>query len=166
MAEVLLGLGSNLGDKAANIQEALRRIQDCGSIVAISSLWRTEPVGFVDQDWFLNAAAALDTTLEPFAVLEKLLAIEQAMGRVRARKNGPRLIDLDILLWGDLVLDEADLQIPHPRMHERLFVLAPLHEIRPRAIHPVLQLTVQALYHRKSSEGGVVLFGPLPCTPC
>jgi 2-amino-4-hydroxy-6-hydroxymethyldihydropteridine diphosphokinase len=160
MAEVYIGLGSNLGDKAENLRAALRIL--CGgqlsvsprghtglspsapaiTLLAVSSLYRTAPVGYLDQDWFLNAAACVETQLTPRELLTLLLAIESDLGRVRTVRNGPRTIDLDILLWDDLVLREDDLVIPHPRLHERLFVLEPLAEIAPEVRHPVLGISI------------------------
>jgi 2-amino-4-hydroxy-6-hydroxymethyldihydropteridine diphosphokinase len=146
MADVCLGLGSNLGDKAANLREALNLLTGARNsetvLVAVSSLYRTEPVGYVDQDWFLNAAVHIRTRLSPRELLIRLIEVERELGRVRTVPNGPRSIDLDILLWENLVVNEDHLVIPHPRLHERLFVLEPLAEIAPDARHPVLGLTI------------------------
>jgi 2-amino-4-hydroxy-6-hydroxymethyldihydropteridine diphosphokinase len=146
MADVYLGLGSNVGDKAANLREALRRLTGAGdseiTLRAVSSLYRTEPVGYVDQDWFLNAAVHIGTRLSPRELLTRLIEVERELGRVRTVRNGPRSIDLDILLWEDLVVNEDDLVIPHPRLQERMFVLEPLAEIAPDARHPALGMTI------------------------
>jgi 2-amino-4-hydroxy-6-hydroxymethyldihydropteridine diphosphokinase len=146
MTEVYLGLGSNLGDKAANLRAALKLLsgaQDSEvTLLAVSSLYRTEPVGYLDQDWFLNAAAHIATQLGPHELLIRLLAIERELGRVRTVRNGPRTIDLDILLWQNAIVNEDDLVIPHPRLHERLFVLEPLAEIAPDVRHPVLGMII------------------------
>jgi 2-amino-4-hydroxy-6-hydroxymethyldihydropteridine diphosphokinase len=138
MADVYLGLGSNLGDKRANLRAALRLLAEHAHLIQVSSLYRTVPVGYLDQDWFLNAVARFQTELAPREFLRALLEVEVALGRVRTFPNAPRAIDLDILLWDDLVLDAEELKVPHPRMHERAFVLVPLAEIAPQAHHPVL----------------------------
>jgi 2-amino-4-hydroxy-6-hydroxymethyldihydropteridine diphosphokinase len=164
MADVYIGLGSNLGDKVANLREALRLLAGArGSkvkLLAVSSLYRTEPVGNPDQDWFLNAAAHIKTQLSPRELLNRLLAIEHKLGRVRTVRNGPRSIDLDILLWDHLVVNEDNLVIPHPRMHERLFVLDPLAELAPDLRHPILGKTVAEcraeLALRTGNEAGVL----------
>lgn len=145
MSEIWLGLGSNVGDKRANIARALDLLAGPCRVSRVSSLYKTEPVGFKDQDWFLNCAAKADTGLDPLALLGALRSIEDKMGRKKRIKNGPRVIDLDILLYDDRTLDKDGLVIPHPRMHERLFVLAPLSEIAPSVVHPVSGKTIGEL---------------------
>jgi len=145
MSEVWLGLGSNLGDKRAHIQLALDRIAGACRLIEVSPLYKTEPVGFKDQDWFLNCAAKIVAEQRPRPLLELLKNIEQQLGRTERIENGPRTIDLDILLYDGLVVKESGLVIPHPRMHERLFVLAPLREIAPALVHPVFGKTIAEL---------------------
>lgn len=160
--DVYLALGSNLGEKAENLGEAIERLAAFGEVLCVSSYYRTEPVGFAEQDWFLNAAILLRTRLEPRGLLEAALGIEQAMGRVRTRKNGPRLIDIDLLLWSDLVLEEPGLTLPHPRLHERLFVMAPLAEIAPWLRHPLSGRTMTELKEEVAHQGGVERWAAAP----
>jgi len=125
-----IGLGSNLGDREATLRRALDLLGD--EVVAVSSFRETEPVGYLDQPRFLNAAAALDTELAPRALLDRLLEVERELGRTReGPRFGPRTIDLDLLLYGDRTIDEPGLTVPHPRLAERLFVLEPLAELDP-----------------------------------
>ena len=139
MTRAYIGLGSNLGDRRAQLEEALRRLGDdpAISVVAVSSYRDTAPVGVVDQPRFLNAAAALETTLGPRGLLDLLLAVERDLGRDRSGERwGPRTVDLDLLLYGDVSLDEPGLTVPHPRLHERRFVLEPLVELDPALALP------------------------------
>lgn len=148
MTDAFVGLGSNVGDRAGNLREALRRLAACEgiSLVAASAFHETEPVGGPPgQARFLNAAAHLRVTISVDELLDRLLAIEDALGRVRAERWGPRTIDLDLLLHGDSAVRSARLTVPHPRMHERRFVLEPLAELAPQAVHPVLRRTVAEL---------------------
>lgn len=134
-----VGLGSNLGEREALIRMALDDLARLPStrLVRASSLYDTEPVGEVEQPNFLNAVAQLDTDLTARQLLWNLLLIERRLGRVRTQRWGPRTIDLDLLLYGDLVLDEPDLQLPHPELSRRSFVLVPLTELDPMLVHPV-----------------------------
>jgi len=142
-----LSLGSNVGDREKNLRAAISRLGQnaLGHVVSTSPFYETEPVEFTDQAWFLNAVVAFETDATPEQLMRSLLTTEQEMGRTRTQKKGPRTIDIDILLFGDAVIDSPDLTIPHLAMPERRFVLAPLAEIAPEAQHPVLKKTVQEM---------------------
>jgi 2-amino-4-hydroxy-6-hydroxymethyldihydropteridine diphosphokinase len=140
-----LSLGSNVGDRAANLNHAIARLAALGKVVAASSFYETEPVEVTSQPWFLNCAVALDTERTAEDLLAGILHLEQQMGRRRGPNKGPRTIDMDILLFGDAVVDAPSLSIPHPAMHQRRFVLEPLAEIAPQMCHPVLQRTIREL---------------------
>ena len=131
MAEVFVGLGANVGDRVGQLRGAVRALEGFVTVERVSSLWLTEPVGLREQPPFLNAALRGRTTLEPRMLLTAMAEVEDRMGRRRDVANGPRTIDLDLLLYDDLVADEPGLTLPHPRMSERRFVLAPLAEIAP-----------------------------------
>ena len=146
MAETAyLSLGSNLGDRAANLRAAVAQMDVAGRLLAVSSLYETQPVDVPDQPWFLNCVAAIETDMTPRDLLQLALRVEAAMGRLRMREKGARKIDIDIVLFGDWVVDEPGLRIPHPAMHQRRFVLEPLVEIAPEARHPELGKTAQEL---------------------
>jgi len=147
MAIVYAGLGSNLGSKSDNIKKALDMLDmaDNVSVLAVSSLYETEPEGYEDQDWFLNAAAQLKTALSPVELLKLFKEVEQAIGRQKSVRWGPREIDLDLLLYDELSFESPDLVVPHPRMHQRAFVLAPLAEIAENVLHPILDKTIGIL---------------------
>ena len=138
MPTAYVGLGANLGDRDASIGDALRLLggRVGVTVVAVSALRETDPVGRLEQPRFLNGAAELDTTLPPRELLEALLDVEHQLGRERRERWGPRTIDLDLLLYGDAELDEPGLTVPHPRMHERRFVLEPLAELEPELVIP------------------------------
>lgn len=140
-----LSLGSNTGDRATNLHEAITRLSQVGKVVAVSSFYETEPVEFTSQPWFLNCAVGIDTDQTPNELLQAALAIEQAMGRKRTQEKGPRNIDIDILLFEDEVVDEKGLKVPHPGLTSRRFVLEPLAEIAAEARHPALKKTVLEL---------------------
>lgn len=140
-----LSLGSNVGDRESHLRDAIARLQAYGTLVAISSVYETEPVEVTRQAWFLNCAIALKTEKTPEQLMAAALNIEREMGRHRTQKKGPRTIDIDILLFGETVLNSAGLTIPHPAMHQRRFVLEPLAEIAPEVRHPVLERTIREL---------------------
>jgi 2-amino-4-hydroxy-6-hydroxymethyldihydropteridine diphosphokinase len=140
-----LSLGSNLGDRKTNLREAIRALGKLGEITAVSSFYETEPVEVVEQPWFLNCTVALDSDRTPIDLLHEILALEKQMGRYRTQDKGPRNIDIDILLAGDAIVGTAELTVPHPAMHERRFVLEPLAEIAPGAMHPGLRKKISEL---------------------
>ena len=154
MVTAYIGLGANLGDREANIKRALEEIVRKGCrLVRISSMYETAPVGFEDQPDFLNTVAEIETEAGPAELLAVLDEIEQKIGRRETFKWGPRIVDLDILLYGDRILEEDNLKIPHPEMHKRAFVLSPLAEIAPDALHPVLGLTARELSEKVGQKG-------------
>jgi 2-amino-4-hydroxy-6-hydroxymethyldihydropteridine diphosphokinase len=140
-----LSLGSNLGDRAGNLEEAIRRLGTLGQVVARSSFYETEPVVVTAQPWFLNCAVKLATEKTPRQLLAGILTLEGQMGRRRNQAKGPRTIDIDIVLFGNAIVATADLIIPHPAMQERRFVLEPLAEIAPDLRHPALHQTIREL---------------------
>jgi len=142
---VYLSLGSNLGDRESHLRDAIARLASVGRVQSVSSLYETQPVDFTDQPWFLNCGVGLETSVIPTRLMQQLLEIEKAMGRERVQKKGPRTIDIDILLFGDRVMNTLDLTIPHPAMQYRRFVLEPLAEIAPSALHPLLKKTIEEL---------------------
>src|SRR5271167_4922947 len=142
---VYLSLGSNLGDREKQLRVTIAKLGSLGELVAVSSFYETEPVEFREQPWFLNCAVALKTKLMPRQFLSRMLKIEQEMGRRRNTPKGPRTIDIDILLFGNSVIHTAQLDVPHPALHKRRFVLEPLAEIAPAVRHPVLKCTVGEL---------------------
>ncbi len=153
---VYLSLGSNLGDRRANLRNAIGKLLNLGNLLAVSSYYETEPVEFTEQPWFLNCAVALQTELKAEDLLDGIMAIEREMGRQRTQPKGPRTIDIDILLFGKATLRTPDLMIPHPAMHERRFVLEPLAEIAPDVVHPVLKKTIRELRKALPKTGAAV----------
>ena len=152
-----IALGSNLGDKEANLRRALELLIERGvEIVKTSTFISTEPYGVTDQPQFLNGVCEVRTSLEPLALLHILLAIEQEMGRVRLRHWGERNIDLDLLLYEDVVMDTPELKLPHPDMQNRDFVLLPLAEIAPELVHPILQKSIEELSNLYISKRAVI----------
>jgi len=158
-----IGFGSNLGDKRTNCLKGLRGLKAHGRvrILRLSSLWRTEPVGFRHQDWFLNGVTEVATELSPRELLGLLKDVERKIGRKETFRWGPRVLDLDLLLYGQEVIQEEDLQVPHPRLHQRAFVLVPLVEIAPEAYHPILGKTARDLLEELQDPEEVEYFGPI-----
>jgi 2-amino-4-hydroxy-6-hydroxymethyldihydropteridine diphosphokinase len=154
-----IGVGSNLNNPTERCLESVSNLDSVSGIKVLrrSSLYRTEPVGFIEQDWFVNAVAEIRTTLTPHELLKALHEVEGGMGRVRGPKWGPRVIDLDILLYGQEVIQEGDLVIPHPLLHRRRFVLEPLCELASYAIHPAFGVSIRGLMDRLDDESRVYL---------
>jgi len=140
-----LSLGSNVGDRLANLNNAIEQLRQREQVVAVSSFYETEPVEFTDQPWFVNCVVKIETQRTAQELLQEILSIEQNMGRHRLQPKGPRNIDLDILIMDDLILDTPEVTIPHPAMAERRFVLEPLAEIDPGVMHPVLKKSATEL---------------------
>ncbi len=147
MPRVFLGLGSNIGDKEDNINKALALISKLYTVKKKSHLYLTEPVGNITQDWFLNCVVEIQTDVDPKKLLFTIKSIERKLGRTKTVKNGPRTIDIDLLFYGDHILNTMTLVIPHPSIQERLFVLQPMMDIDPNVIHPVFKRSIHQLYH-------------------
>jgi 2-amino-4-hydroxy-6-hydroxymethyldihydropteridine diphosphokinase len=153
---VYLSLGSNVGDRGENLRRAIPALREGGiNVTKISSTYETAPVDYLDQPWFLNIAVEAETELAPLTLLSALRAIETSMGSKKRIVKGPRLIDMDILLYANEVIETPELQIPHPRMHLRRFVLEPLGEIAPNVRHPVSGLTVSEMLARTPDKSAV-----------
>jgi 2-amino-4-hydroxy-6-hydroxymethyldihydropteridine diphosphokinase len=142
-----LGLGSNLNNKKQNLSNAITALRKISgiSVLKISRFYQTKPIGITNQPDFLNAVVKIRTSLSPNELITLLLSIEKEQGRIRARKWGPRIIDIDLLLYNHAVIKSRNLIVPHPRLHERYFVLKPLAEIAPNAVHPILKKTSRTL---------------------
>lgn len=149
MTDVYLLLGSNLGDRELFLRMALRLIEaDIAAIIKASAVYETQSWGKTDEPDYLNQVILLHTDMPAQEILEKIMAIEAEMGRERQEKWGSRTIDIDILLYGDAVINEPDLIVPHPEMHKRRFTLEPLSEIAPQLVHPVLHQTIKSLKNK------------------
>ncbi|MDA1279497.1 MAG: 2-amino-4-hydroxy-6-hydroxymethyldihydropteridine diphosphokinase [Chloroflexi bacterium] len=149
-----IGLGSNLGDRAVNLRGAIERLSRVGVLEAVSSVYETKPWGVAGyQPRYLNQVVAVKTNLDPLDVVTELLGIEHSLGRTRTEKNTSRTLDLDLLLWGDSIVDASGVCVPHKRLHERAFVLIPLAEIAPGLVHPVLGVTIFDLAENVDSTG-------------
>jgi 2-amino-4-hydroxy-6-hydroxymethyldihydropteridine diphosphokinase len=156
MTVVYLALGSNVGNREENLREAERRLRHLAiTVKQVSSIYETAPVDYLDQPWFLNSVLEAETDLPPHELLRRMREIESAMGSQKPFAKGPRLIDLDILLYGDETIATPDLQVPHPRMLERLFVLVPLAEIVPTYRHPSWHGTVAELLQKTPDRSEV-----------
>jgi 2-amino-4-hydroxy-6-hydroxymethyldihydropteridine diphosphokinase len=156
MSTIYIALGSNIGDRLAFLRKGKDALGQYMNIIATSAVYDTEPIGTAAQDRFLNAALAAETELSPQKVLSICLAIEKENGRAREAKNAPRTLDLDLLLYDDLRIDSPELMLPHPRMHERAFVLAPLCDIDPELLHPVLRVPVRELLAKCAREENLI----------
>ncbi len=165
MALIYLALGTNLGERARNLENALAKLSARVTIMRRSMIYETEPWGISEQPRFLNQVVEAETELEPDALLDFLKQTERAMGRTRGIRFGPRVIDLDILFYEDRVIEQrrfngTSLRIPHPRLHERRFVLVPLAEIAPNLIHPKFGVSIRELLARLPDDGSVALYRP------
>jgi 2-amino-4-hydroxy-6-hydroxymethyldihydropteridine diphosphokinase len=149
MTIVYLGLGSNMGKKEDQIKAAISRLSEIYKVTKVSPVYLTEPVGVTDQEWFLNCVIEIETEIDSKKLLTSLKSIERKLGRTKTMKNGPRSIDIDILFYGDEVVQTKNLVIPHPLLQQRLFVLQPMMDLNPHLMHPVLRKTIQELYEEQ-----------------
>ncbi len=155
---VFLTIGSNIGDRQKNIKTSIKELEKLGKIKTISSIYQTEPIGYKKQEKFLNLALKLETGLSPIELLKEIQKIENKMGRVKKIKNGPRNIDIDIIFYNDEIINTEKLIVPHPRMHQRKFVLAPLEEIANNAIHPTKNKTIKQLLNNLNDNHKVEIW--------
>jgi 2-amino-4-hydroxy-6-hydroxymethyldihydropteridine diphosphokinase len=158
---IYLSLGSNLGDRAANLRQALKALPESGvRVLRCSSFYETEPVDFLEQPWFLNCVVEAETSLDPSRLLEELQGIERNMGSRKPVPRGPRILDLDVLFYGADVIRSAGMEIPHPRLAQRRFVLVPLAELAPELPHPVLRKTAAELLAESDDRSAVRIWQP------
>ena len=160
MVKVYLGLGSNLGNKSANLKKAIYYLKKNIEVVKISAFYKTEPVGYKNQDWFLNCVVEAEAEIKPLDLLKSLKSIEKKLKRVKTIKYGPRTIDIDILFYGDKIIKSKKLIVPHQRMHKRLFVIEPLSSINPNFVHPIIKKTIKELKNNLRHKKGVELYMP------
>ena len=144
--KVLLGFGSNVGDKKRNINSAYQKLNEIGKIVKKSKMYKTEPVGYMEQEDFINTAVMLETDLKPTELIKKTQQIEKDLGRIKTIENGPRTIDIDILLYEQEIIETKKLQIPHPRFHLRKFNMVCVKEIAPNWIHPKIKKSIKEIF--------------------
>jgi len=160
-----IGVGSNVGERKDNCRKAIELLEETGRVLSISSLYHSEPVGYKEQEDFINAVVSIETDLSAMELLDACHVIEGRLGRKRTLRWGPRTIDLDILLYGDQIMNQPHLIIPHPLMATRKFVLAPLAEIAPEVMHPVLQKTARQLLRELKDASRVIKCKPDSKTP-
>ena len=158
MAKVYLSLGSNLGNKLSNLKRAIHHLKKNIKVLKISPFYKTEPVGYKNQDWFLNCVVEAETGIKPLELLRLLKLIEKKLKRVKTIKYGPRTMDIDILSYGDRIIKSKKIIVPHPRMHKRLFVLEPLSRINENLIHPKLRKTIRELKNKIKNKKSVELY--------
>ena len=157
---VYLSLGSNVGDREANLRAAIAALPEAGvRVTRVSAIYETEPVDYLEQAWFLNCVVEGETEKPPLELLRALREIETRMGSKKLVAKGPRLMDMDILLYGQETMDTPELQVPHPRMHLRRFVLVPLAESAPEAVHPVLRMTAAQMLGQTADRSTVRRIG-------
>ena len=153
---VYLSLGSNVGDRQANLEQAISELATIGTVVKRSSLYETEPMEITDQPWFLNCAVELETELMPKQFIAAVLDVERSIGRKRTKKKGPRSIDIDVILFGKSIVEMKGLTVPHPAMHLRRFVLEPMVEIAPEVRHPVFKRSMREMRDALPAGSGQV----------